>query len=59
MRLREFVKAPASHALKIRRPFLHRRGHSFCAGVTVYRALRPAKIQPGQLGVFGSAASVT
>jgi alcohol dehydrogenase, propanol-preferring len=51
----EFVKAPASHALKIPD------GLSsidvaplFCAGVTVYRALRHAKIQPGQrLAVFG------
>jgi propanol-preferring alcohol dehydrogenase len=51
----EFVKAPGSHALKI--PV----GLScvdaaplFCAGVTVYRALKHAEIQPGQrLAVFG------
>ena len=51
----EFVKAPASHALKIPEglscidaaPLL-------CAGVTVYRALNHAGIQPGQrLAVFG------
>jgi alcohol dehydrogenase, propanol-preferring len=51
----EFVRAPASHAMKIPEglssidaaPF-------FCAGVTVYRALRHAKIQTGQrLAVFG------
>jgi len=51
----EFVKAPASHALKIpdglscvaAAPFL-------CAGVTVYRALKHAKIKPGQrLAIFG------
>ncbi len=51
----EFVKAPASHALKI--PV----GISsidaaplFCAGVTVFRALKRANIQAGQrLAVFG------
>src|SRR6202163_2639728 len=51
----EFVKAPASHAVKIPEglscveaaPF-------FCAGVTVYRALRQAKIEAGQrLAIFG------
>jgi alcohol dehydrogenase, propanol-preferring len=51
----EFVKAPASHALKIPDglPSVDA-APLFCAGVTVYRALRQAKIQPGQrLAVFG------
>jgi propanol-preferring alcohol dehydrogenase len=51
----EFVKAPASHALKIPEglPCIDA-APLFCAGVTVYRALNHAKIQPGQrLGVFG------
>ncbi len=51
----EFVKAPASHAVKI--PDGLSSVHAaplFCAGVTVYRALQQAKIQPGQrLAVFG------
>ena len=51
----EFVKAPASHALKV--PDQLSSSHAaplFCAGVTVYRALRHAKIQPGErLAVFG------
>jgi propanol-preferring alcohol dehydrogenase len=51
----EFVKAPASHVIRIpdglspvqAAPFL-------CAGVTVYRALKRAGILPGQrLAVFG------
>jgi propanol-preferring alcohol dehydrogenase len=51
----EFVKAPASHVLRIpdslssvqAAPF-------FCAGVTVYHALKRANILPGQrLAVFG------
>ena len=51
----EFVKAPASHALKIPEPLSSRDAAPlFCAGVTVYRALRHAKIQPGErLAVFG------
>jgi len=37
-----------------RRTFLHRRRATFCAGVTAYRALKQAGIQPGQrLAVFG------
>jgi propanol-preferring alcohol dehydrogenase len=51
----EFVKAPASHALKIPDglSFIEA-APLFCAGVTVYRALKRAKIKPGQrLGVFG------
>jgi propanol-preferring alcohol dehydrogenase len=51
----ELMTAPASHALKIPNglssveaaPF-------FCAGVTVYRALKQAKVSPGdRLAVFG------
>jgi len=51
----EFVKAPASHALKIPEGLSSvEAAPLFCAGVTVYRALRQAKIQPGQrLAVFG------
>ncbi|MFY9805459.1 MAG: zinc-dependent alcohol dehydrogenase [Candidatus Acidiferrales bacterium] len=51
----EFVKAPASHALKIPGGLSSvDAAPLFCAGVTVYRALRHAKIQPGQrLAVFG------
>ncbi len=51
----EFVKAPASHALKIPGGLsCIDAAPLFCAGVTVYRALRHAKIQPGQrLAVFG------
>lgn len=51
----EFVKAPASHALKIpdALSFVDA-APLFCAGVTVYRALKHAKIQPGQrLAIFG------
>jgi len=51
----EFVKAPASHALKIPEQLsASDAAPLFCAGVTVYRALQQAKIQPGQrLAVFG------
>jgi propanol-preferring alcohol dehydrogenase len=51
----EFVKAPASHALKIPdRLSCIDAAPLFCAGVTVYRALQHAKIQSGQrLAVFG------
>ena len=51
----EFVKAPASHALKIpdRIPSAEA-APLFCAGVTVYRALTQARILPGQrLAIFG------
>jgi propanol-preferring alcohol dehydrogenase len=51
----EFVKAPASHALKIpdELSFIDA-APLFCAGVTVYRALKHAKLQPGQrLAIFG------
>src|SRR5580692_2849392 len=51
----EFVKAPASHALKIPEGLsCVDAAPLICAGVTVYRALRQAKVQPGQrLAVFG------
>lgn len=51
----EFVKAPASHALKIPEGLSWvEAAPLFCAGVTVYRAMRQAKVQPGQrLAVFG------
>jgi alcohol dehydrogenase, propanol-preferring len=51
----EFMKAPASHALKI--PYglsSMEAAPLFCAGVTVYRALKQAKISHGQrLAIFG------
>jgi propanol-preferring alcohol dehydrogenase len=51
----EFVKAPASHALKIPNGLSSvEAAPLFCAGVTVFRALKQAKISPGQcLAVFG------
>jgi propanol-preferring alcohol dehydrogenase len=51
----EFVKAPASHATKIPEGLSAiEAAPLFCAGVTVYRALKHAGIQRGQrLAVFG------
>jgi propanol-preferring alcohol dehydrogenase len=51
----EFVKAPASHALKIPAGLSSiEAAPLFCAGVTVYRALRQAGISRGQrLAIFG------
>jgi alcohol dehydrogenase, propanol-preferring len=51
----EFVKAPASHALRIPDTLSFvEAAPLFCAGVTVYRALKRAKILPGQrLAIFG------
>ena len=51
----EFVKVPASHATRIPDGLSAvDAAPLFCAGVTVYRALKHAKIQPGQrLAVFG------
>lgn len=51
----ELMKAPASHALKIPDGLLSVEAASlFCAGVTVFRALKKAKVSPGQrLAVFG------
>ena len=52
----EFIKAPASHALKIPDNLSSAEAAPlFCAGVTVYRALKQAKVSSGQrLAVFGS-----
>ena len=51
----EFVKAPATHALKIPDGLSALDAAPlFCAGLTVYRALKGAGIVPGQrLAVFG------
>jgi alcohol dehydrogenase, propanol-preferring len=51
----EFVKAPATHTLKIPEGLSALEAAPlFCAGVTVYRALKSAGIVAGQcLGVFG------
>jgi alcohol dehydrogenase, propanol-preferring len=51
----EFVKAPASHATKIPENLSFvEAAPLFCAGVTVYRAIKHAKISRGQrLAVFG------
>ena len=51
----EFVKAPASHALRIPDGLPSAQAAPLlCAGVTVYRALKHAAILPGQrLAVFG------
>jgi len=51
----EFVKVPASHATKIPEGLSAvDAAPLFCAGVTVHRALKQAKMQPGQrLAVFG------
>ncbi len=51
----EFVKAPASHVTKIPDGLSSvEAAPLFCAGVTVYRALKQARISPGQrLAIFG------
>ena len=51
----EFVKAPATHALKIPDGLSALEAAPlFCAGLTVYRALKSAAVAPGQrLAVFG------
>jgi len=51
----EFVKAPASHTLKVPDGVSSAEAAPlFCAGVTVYRALKQARIISGQrLAVFG------
>jgi alcohol dehydrogenase, propanol-preferring len=51
----EFIKAPASHATKVPDAVSSvQAAPLFCAGVTVYRALRQARPQSGQrLAVFG------
>jgi alcohol dehydrogenase, propanol-preferring len=51
----EFVKAPASHAIRIPDSLSSIQAAPFlCAGVTVYRALKRATVLPGQrLAIFG------
>lgn len=51
----ELVKAPASHSTKIPDGLSSiEAAPLFCAGVTVYRALKQAQVMPGQrLAVFG------
>jgi propanol-preferring alcohol dehydrogenase len=51
----EFLKAPASHALKVPEGLSSvEAAPLFCAGVTVYRALKQARVSSGQrLAVFG------
>jgi alcohol dehydrogenase, propanol-preferring len=51
----EFMKAPASHAVSIPSGLSAiEAAPLFCAGVTVYRALKQAKVARGQrLGIFG------
>jgi propanol-preferring alcohol dehydrogenase len=51
----ELVKAPAGHAIKIPDNLSSiEAAPLFCAGVTVYRALKQARVSPGQrLAVFG------
>lgn len=51
----ELVRAPASHVVKIPDGLsAFEAAPLFCAGVTVFRALRQARISPGQrLAVFG------
>ena len=51
----EYVKAPASHATKIPDGLLAAEAAPlFCAGVTVYRALKQAQVSQGQrLAIFG------
>jgi propanol-preferring alcohol dehydrogenase len=51
----EYLKAPASHALHIPENLdSFEVAPLFCAGVTVYRALKHAQIRPGQrLAIFG------
>lgn len=51
----EFLKVPASHAVKIpERLSAIEAAPLFCAGVTAHRALKQARISPGQrLAIFG------
>jgi alcohol dehydrogenase, propanol-preferring len=51
----EFIKAPASHAVRIPDALSAAEAAPlFCAGVTVYRALKQARISAGQrLAIFG------
>jgi propanol-preferring alcohol dehydrogenase len=50
----EFIKAPASHAIRIPDSLSAAEAAPlFCAGVTVYRALKRANLRGKRLGVFG------
>jgi propanol-preferring alcohol dehydrogenase len=51
----EFIKARASHALKVPESLTSEEAAPlFCAGVTVYRAVKNAGIEPGQrVAIFG------
>jgi len=51
----EYIKAPASHATRVPDGISSAEAAPlFCAGVTVYRALKQARLDPGQrLAVFG------
>jgi alcohol dehydrogenase, propanol-preferring len=51
----EYIKAKASHALKVPEALTSEEAAPlFCAGVTVYRAIKNARIEPGQrVAVFG------
>jgi alcohol dehydrogenase, propanol-preferring len=51
----EYIKAPASHATRVPDGISSSEAAPlFCAGVTVYRALKQARLAPGQrLAVFG------
>ncbi|HKP11794.1 MAG TPA: alcohol dehydrogenase AdhP [Blastocatellia bacterium] len=51
----EFIKAKASHALRVPEALASADAAPlFCAGVTVYRAVKRAEVEPGQrLAVFG------
>src|SRR5215216_49092 len=51
----EFIKAKASHSLKVPESLTSEEAAPlFCAGVTVYRAVKNAGIEPGQrVAVFG------
>src|SRR5215831_10129068 len=54
----EYIKAPASHATRIPDGISAAEAAPlFCAGVTVYRALKQARLAPGQrrAGAFGGA----
>ncbi|HXG95270.1 MAG TPA: zinc-dependent alcohol dehydrogenase [Blastocatellia bacterium] len=51
----EFIKAKASHALKVPEALSSEQAAPFfCAGVTVYRAIKNAAVEPGQrVAIFG------
>jgi alcohol dehydrogenase, propanol-preferring len=51
----EFIKAKASHAIKVPEPLSPAEAAPlFCAGVTVYRAVKNSGVQPGQrVAIFG------